>query len=166
MFFKTGVFKGFAKFTGKRLCQSLFFNKVAGPKASFKKRLWSRCFLVSFVKYLRTLFKQNTSGVEKKNNKEAELNQLIFISVTNTFAIHFTQYNTQNLLSWSLFNPTTAWIVSKYGVFVWSVFSCIRTEYGETRVSLYIQSKCGKIQTRKISIFGHFSRSELFWYSV
>ena len=98
MFFKTGVFKGFAKFTGKRLCQSLFFNKVAGPKASFKKRLWSRCFLVSFVKYLRTLFKQNTSGVRKKN-KEAELNQLIFISVTNTFAIHFTQYNTQNLLS-------------------------------------------------------------------
>ena len=28
MFFKTGVPKNFTKFTGKHLCQSLFFNKV------------------------------------------------------------------------------------------------------------------------------------------
>ena len=28
MFFKICVRKNFAKFTGKRLCQSLFFNKV------------------------------------------------------------------------------------------------------------------------------------------
>ena len=28
------------------------------------------------------------------------------------------------------------------------------------RVSLRIQSKCGKIRTRKNSVFGHFSRSE------
>ena len=27
---KKGVLRNFAKFTGKRLCQSLFFNKVAG----------------------------------------------------------------------------------------------------------------------------------------
>ena len=27
---KKGVFKDFARFTGKRLCRSLFFNKVAG----------------------------------------------------------------------------------------------------------------------------------------
>ena len=42
---------------------------------------------------------------------------------------------------------TTAWNVSKYGVFFWSVFSCIRTEYR-------------KIRTRKNSVFGHFSRGE------
>ena len=32
---KKGVLRNFAKFTGKHLCQSLFFNKVAGlrPKA-------------------------------------------------------------------------------------------------------------------------------------
>ena len=30
VFFKKGVLKNFAKFTGKNLCQSLFFNKVAG----------------------------------------------------------------------------------------------------------------------------------------
>ena len=27
---KKGIFKNFEKFTGKKLCQSLFFNKVAG----------------------------------------------------------------------------------------------------------------------------------------
>ena len=30
MFFKIGVLKSFAKFIGKRLCQSFLFNKVAG----------------------------------------------------------------------------------------------------------------------------------------
>ena len=38
---KKGVLKNFAKFTGKHLCQSLFFNKVAGlrPTTLLKKRL-------------------------------------------------------------------------------------------------------------------------------
>ena len=40
--------------------------------------------------------------------------------------------------------------------FFWSVISRIRTEYG---VSLRIQSKYEKIQTRKNSVFGHFLRS-------
>ena len=29
---------------------------------SFKKRLWHKCFPVNFVKFLRSLFLQNTSG--------------------------------------------------------------------------------------------------------
>ena len=54
----------------------------------------------------------------------------------------------------------TAWKVSKYGVFSWSVFSRIWTEYGEIlRISPY-QSKCGKIQTNKNSVFRHFSRRD------
>ena len=55
---KKGVFKNFAKFTGKHLCQSLFFNKIAGrrPATSLKKRLWHRCFPENFVKFLRTPF--------------------------------------------------------------------------------------------------------------
>ena len=32
MFCEKNVLRKFAKFTGKRLCQSLFFNKVAGPR--------------------------------------------------------------------------------------------------------------------------------------
>ena len=52
------VLINFAKFTGKHLCQSLFFNKVAGLRSAtlLKKRLWHRCFPVNFVKFLRTPF--------------------------------------------------------------------------------------------------------------
>ena len=59
-----GVLGNFGKFTGKHLCQSLFFNKVAGlrPATLLKKRLWHRCFPVNFAKFLRTPFLQNTSG--------------------------------------------------------------------------------------------------------
>ena len=57
------VLRNFGKFTGKHLCQSLLLNKVAGlsPATFLKKRLWHRCFPVSFVKSLRTPFLQNTS---------------------------------------------------------------------------------------------------------
>ena len=59
-----GVLINFAKFTGKHLYQSLFINKVAclRPTNLFKKGLWHRCCPVNFVKSLRTLFLQNTSG--------------------------------------------------------------------------------------------------------
>ena len=54
---KKGVLKNFTKFTGKHLCQSFFFNKVAGrPAALLKKRPWHRCFPVNCVKILRTSF--------------------------------------------------------------------------------------------------------------
>ena len=61
---RKGVLRNFAKFTGKHLCQSLFFNKVAGLRSAalLKKRLWRLCFPVNFVKFLRTPFLQNTSG--------------------------------------------------------------------------------------------------------
>ena len=44
--------------TRKHLCQSLFFNKVAGLRSAtlFKKRLWHKCFPVNFAKFLRTFF--------------------------------------------------------------------------------------------------------------
>ena len=50
---KKGVLKNLAKFTGKHLCQGLFFNKVAGFR--------HRCFPLNFVKFLKTPFLQNTS---------------------------------------------------------------------------------------------------------
>ena len=55
---RIGVLRNFTKFTGKHLCQSLFFNKVAGlrPATLFKKKLWRRCFPVNSVKFLRTHF--------------------------------------------------------------------------------------------------------------
>ena len=62
---KKGVLRNFAKFTGKHLCQSLFFNKVAGlgPATLLKKRLWHRWFPLNLAKSLRTPFLQNTSGL-------------------------------------------------------------------------------------------------------
>ena len=61
---KKGTLTNFTKFTGKHLCQSLFLNKAAGlrPATSLKKRFWHRCFPVSFTKFLRIPFLQNTSG--------------------------------------------------------------------------------------------------------
>ena len=58
MFCNKGVLRNFAKFTGKHLCQSIFFNKVAGlrPATLLKKKLWHRCFPVNFAKFLRTPF--------------------------------------------------------------------------------------------------------------
>ena len=36
---KKGILRNFVKFTGKHPCQSLFFNEVAGPGTSLKKKL-------------------------------------------------------------------------------------------------------------------------------
>ena len=60
---KKGVLRNFAKFTGKNLCQSLFFNNVSGLRAAavLKMRLWYRRFPVNFVKFLRAPFLQHTS---------------------------------------------------------------------------------------------------------
>ena len=52
------VLRNFAKITGKHLCQSLFFNKVAGLRlaALLKKRLLRSRFHVIFAKFLRVPF--------------------------------------------------------------------------------------------------------------
>ena len=61
---KKGVLRNFANFTGKHLCQGLFFNKVAGlrPSTLWKKRLWHSCFPVNVANFLRTPFIKDTSG--------------------------------------------------------------------------------------------------------
>ena len=54
MFCTIGVLRNFAKFTGKDLCQSLFFRKVTGLRSAtlLKKRLWHRSFPVNFAIFL------------------------------------------------------------------------------------------------------------------
>ena len=61
---KKGAFGNFAKFTGKHLCQGLFFNKLAGliPATLLKKRLRDRCFPVTFAKFLTTPFNRMPLG--------------------------------------------------------------------------------------------------------
>ena len=55
---KKTFLRNFAKFTGKHLCQTLFFHKVGGlsPPTLLKNRLWHRCFPVNLSKFLRTPF--------------------------------------------------------------------------------------------------------------
>ena len=55
MFCKKGVLRNFAKFVGKHLCRSLYFNKVADPTL-LKQRLWHRYFSVTFAQILRKTF--------------------------------------------------------------------------------------------------------------
>ena len=59
VFCKKGVLRNIAKLTGKHLCQSLFFNKVAGL---CKKRDYGTGVFSEFVKFLKTPFLQNSSG--------------------------------------------------------------------------------------------------------
>ena len=56
VFCRKGVLRNFGKFTGKHLCQSLLFNKVAGLRTVtlLKTRFWYRCFPVNFSKFLKT----------------------------------------------------------------------------------------------------------------
>ena len=58
MFCIKGVLRNLTKLTGKRLCQRLVFNKVAGlrPTTLLKKSLWNKCFAANFAKFLRTTF--------------------------------------------------------------------------------------------------------------
>ena len=58
VFCKKGVHINSAKFTGKHLRQSFFFNKVTNlrPATLLNNRLWHRCFPVNFGKLLRTPF--------------------------------------------------------------------------------------------------------------
>ena len=47
IFFKTGVLNNFANFTGKHLCCSLFFNKVAGLlRTPFLQNISDGCFCI------------------------------------------------------------------------------------------------------------------------
>ena len=56
MFCKINVLRNFAKFTGKQLCQSLFFNKGAGLRPKACNVIRHRCFPENFAKFLRTPF--------------------------------------------------------------------------------------------------------------
>ena len=54
---KNGIPRNFSKLTGKHLCQSLFLIEVGfRPATLFRKRVWHRCFLVNFEKFLRSPF--------------------------------------------------------------------------------------------------------------
>ena len=140
VFYKKGVLKNFSKFTGKHLCQSLFFNKV-----SKVKRDWRRCFPLNFEKFLRT-----PPGD-------------CFWKFSDVFNFWFSdilvKYRKRPVVWNGFIKPNIVWKVSKYGVFSGPYFPAFGLNTERYGVSLRIQSECGKIRTRKNYVFGHFSRS-------
>ena len=53
VFCEKGVLRNFAKFTGKQLCQSLFFNRVVDAACNFiKKETLAQVFSCEFEKFL------------------------------------------------------------------------------------------------------------------
>ena len=71
----------------------------------------------------------------------------------------FIQKNIDHIHNYVQKSFSTAWKVSKYRVFSGPYFPAFGLNTEIYLVNLRIQSKCGKIRTRKNSPFGHFSRS-------
>ena len=61
VFCKNGVLRNFTKFTGKHMCQSLFFNKGAGlrPRTLSKRDSGTGVFLWFFAKLRNTYFTEH-----------------------------------------------------------------------------------------------------------
>ena len=61
VFCKKSILGNFAKFTGKQLCQSLFFNKVAGQACNFiKKETLAQAFSFEFCEISKNTFSYRT----------------------------------------------------------------------------------------------------------
>ena len=95
------VFLEFCKFTGKHLCQSLYFNKVAGL------RLWHSCFSVKFAKFLRTLFlTEHLQWLLLRAPNFVSVPRLCTIQNTSNFLAkaHLKTFFLQNSSQWLLSN--------------------------------------------------------------
>ena len=62
-FMKRGVLRNFAKFTGKHLCQSIFFNKIADVCNFIKKDTPAQVFTCEFCE-----ISKNTFFTSRSNN--------------------------------------------------------------------------------------------------
>ena len=76
---RKGIPENFTKFTGKHLCQSLFFNKVAGlrPVTLLNKKTLAQVLFCEFCEFLRTPILQNTS---RRLLLDVTLNLVYFLS--------------------------------------------------------------------------------------
>ena len=98
---RKGVLRNFSKFTGKHLCQVLFYNKVAGPEPAtlLKMRLWHRCFPINFAKFLRTPFHRTPL-----NDCSSTIQH--FLAENTSKVLNGQQQNKGVTFHWSRFNPS------------------------------------------------------------
>ena len=97
-----------------------------------------------------------SSGREKGLSLKASI---LSIKIIETLSIKPVCPGLQNADMFLIIITPTAWTVSKYRVFSGPYFPAFGLNTERYSVSLRIQSECGKIRTRKNSVFGHFSRS-------
>ena len=84
---KKDVLRNFAKFTGKHLCQSFFFNKVAGLHCNFiKKEALAQVFSYEVCKISKNTFFTEHLRMTASGNKtffsEKEPSRKIFKQIT------------------------------------------------------------------------------------
>ena len=162
----------------------LHCNTLSGSgviKNAFKPRLRNRIFylvLNLYPRYLivRFLFVWTVSIHELRILQRVLLNfrkskfvgNSVYAKVLNKVKIYTDVCNRNNLDVIFYFVivgrcvrsiQCTAWKVFKYGVFSGLYFPAFGLNTERFSVTLRIQSKCGKIRTRKNFVFGHFSPS-------
>ena len=77
MFSKKGVLRYFTKFTGKHLCQSVFFNKVAGLRpATLLKKTLAQVFSCEFSEISKNNFSYRTPPVAASDDIKGTLMQI------------------------------------------------------------------------------------------
>ena len=80
VFCEKGVLRNFAEFTGKHLCQSLFFNKVAGGAWNFiKKETLAQVFSCEFRDITKNTFFYRTRLVAASASPRSCLRGYIWI---------------------------------------------------------------------------------------
>ena len=87
VFCKIGVLRNFAKFTGKQLCQSLFFNKVAGLwPATLLTPSTRLCIRLSTPSTPATLFKKKKTLAQVFSYEFCEISKITFFHRTPLMA--------------------------------------------------------------------------------
>ena len=149
MFCKKGVLWKFTKFTGKHLCQSLFFNNDAGlqPATLLKKRLWHRCFPVDFEKFLGTPFYIEHFWWLLLNfiTKTAKINTSHYLLRPNTcYLVFFDRSKTREVIVlicdlWNLRGLLVSWN-SKWILDHWQIWENTKC-YGNTTQNCWLRVK-------------------------
>ena len=126
MFCKKVVVKNFPKFLGKQLCQSLFFNKVAGACNFIKKETLAQLFSCEFCDIFKNAFFYRTTLV------------VVSANIKTRFQNHINQYVVKSQI---FINANIVWN--------WQNFvenSKIRALLNKLRLTNWI--KTGKTQVR------------------
>ena len=107
---KKGVLRNFAKFTGKHLCQSLFFNKVLRTPFSQNKSgrlflniLYSRKYIFSQVELVHSSVKC-ISFMHRGCLKDYALLRVILLLQEWVFSLLKSVYVVQKWFPWTLIN--------------------------------------------------------------